>query len=83
MIEILLAVFGVYLGLGFLFGVGFAFFGGAKAVDEAAAEGTWGFKILIVPGAAAFWPILLKRWVKGEGKPVESSAHRADEKSGQ
>ena len=78
MVEILLGIFGVYLGVGAIFGVGFALFGGAKAVDEAAVEGTWGFKVLIIPGAAALWPLLLGRWVKGE-QPVEHSAHRGEE----
>ncbi|MEM7146357.1 MAG: hypothetical protein AAF591_14570 [Verrucomicrobiota bacterium] len=81
MVEIVLGLLGVYLGVGILFGVGFAFFGGAKALDESAVEGTWGFKLLIIPGAAAFWPLLLKRWVKGEGKPVERSAHRGGRRS--
>ena len=75
MIGILLTVFGLYLLAGFVFGVAFAFLG-VKKIDPAAEEGTWGFKLLIIPGCAVFWPVLLKRWLKAEPPPVECSAHR-------
>ena len=29
---------------------------GVGRVDPAAASGTWGFRVLILPGAAALWP---------------------------
>ena len=65
----------MYLLIGLLFAVPFAFFG-ARTVDPSAREGTWGFKLLIIPGTAVFWPLLLKRWLKKEAPPVECSAHR-------
>ena len=70
-----LAVLGVYLLVGLLFAIPFAF-RGVKAIDPAAADGTWGFKLLIIPGAMVFWPILLKRWMAGSPPPEECSAHR-------
>ena len=70
-----LVVLGVYLLLGLFFAVPFAF-RGARVIDPAAAEGTKGFKLLIIPGAMVFWPLLLKRWMKKEGPPEERSAHR-------
>ena len=76
MTGILLAIFGIYLAIGFAFGVCFAFLGGAKRIDPAASEGTWGFKLLIIPGAAIFWPLLARRWAGGVLPPEESSAHR-------
>ena len=76
--ELLLAVLGVYLVIGIVFAVPFAFVG-ARKVDPAAEKGTWGFKVLIIPGAAALWPLLLRRWIRGE-KPTECSAHRAARK---
>lgn len=75
MIGILLTALGVYLLAGFAFGIAFAFFG-AKKIDPSAVEGTWGFKLLIIPGCAIFWPVLLKRWLKSEPPPLERSAHR-------
>ena len=74
-ITFLLTILGIYLLVGFVFGVIFAF-AGAKSIDPSAAEGTWGFKLLIIPGCAIFWPCLLKRWVKKSAPPEECSAHR-------
>lgn len=73
--QALVAVFLGYAGVGLVFGVAFALFG-ARRLDPAAAEGTWGFRALLVPGAAALWPLLLARWVRGNAKPVERNAHR-------
>lgn len=75
MAEVLLSVLGGYLAIGFLFGIPFAFLG-AKKIDPSAVDGTWGFKLLIIPGSAIFWPLLLVRWLLGRSVPVEKSAHR-------
>ncbi|MEM0895570.1 MAG: hypothetical protein AAGJ79_01700 [Verrucomicrobiota bacterium] len=75
MIEILLTILGIYLLIGLLIAVPFAFIG-AKKIDPAAVEGTWGFKLLVIPGAMVFWPMLLKRWMQNEPPPIETSAHR-------
>ena len=75
MIGILLSFLGVYLLIGAVFAVPFAFTG-AKKIDPAAEEGTLGFKLLIIPGSAVFWPLLVKRWMKGELPPEEKSVHR-------
>ena len=74
-IEWMLSLLGIYLAIGFLVAVPFAFVG-AKKIDPSAVEGTWGFKLLIIPGAMVFWPLLLKRWLRKEGPPEERSAHR-------
>lgn len=78
MIELflgLMGLMGVYLGIGLLFSVPFVL-KGAAAIDEGAKQGNWLFQVLIVPGTAVFWPLLLKRWVKGEQLPEERSEHR-------
>ena len=80
LISVLLIILGIYLLVGFLFGILFAFFG-VKAVDAAAQEGTLGFKIIIIPGCAIFWPYLLKRWAGKTQPPEETSAHRRAAKS--
>jgi hypothetical protein len=74
--AILLIGLGVYLAFGLLFALIFAFFG-AQKIDPHAAHGSWGFRLLIIPGAAALWPLLLRRWVAGMHElPEECDAHR-------
>ena len=75
MIVPVLTVLGIYLLAGFLFGFAFAFFG-ARSIDPSAAAGTWGFKLLIIPGCAIFWPYLLQRWLTKRPPPDEQSTHR-------
>jgi hypothetical protein len=71
-----LIALGVYLACGLVFAIAFALVG-AKRIDPHAAAGTRGFRLLIVPGAMAFWPLLLKRWMSGATHPPEeSTAHR-------
>jgi hypothetical protein len=53
----------LYGTVGLLFAIAFAA-RGAGTVDPVARHSGWGFRILIVPGAAAFWPILAKRWLR-------------------
>lgn len=66
----------VYFSCGLLFAVPFALFGVQK-IDPHAAHGSWGFRLLIVPGTAALWPLLMRRWLKGIHEPPEErNAHR-------
>lgn len=64
-----------YLGLGLLFGAVFVI-AGAGRLDPHAKAGTWGFRILILPGSVLLWPLLASRWLFGGGQPVERNAHR-------
>lgn len=64
-----------YLGLGLLFGIAFVM-AGAGRLDPHAKAGTWGFRILILPGSSLLWPILLPRWLSGGHQPLERTAHR-------
>lgn len=67
---------GIYLAIGLVFAIAFVT-RGCRRIDPAAADGTLGFRLLILPGAAAFWPLLLRRWVVGAGRPpAERNAHR-------
>jgi hypothetical protein len=71
-----LILLGLYLACGFLFAVPFVL-SGANRIDPHAAKGSWGFRLLIIPGAMAFWPLLLRRWLKGiHEPPEESNTHR-------
>ena len=67
---------GVYAGLGLLFAIYFAF-SRVGRIDPAAKAGTLGFRILILPGLTAFWPLFLYRLFKGASvPPTEKNAHR-------
>lgn len=59
--EILLVAIGVYLAAGILFAGPFVI-KGAGRLDQKAREGSWGFRLAIVPGAIALWPVLASRW---------------------
>ncbi len=65
----------IYLGVGVLFAIVFVLKGVGK-IDPSARGGTLGFRLLILPGAAALWPILARRWLAGEGPPEEQNPHR-------
>jgi len=71
-----LIVLGTYAACGLIFAIAFALFG-AKKIDPHAANGSWGFRLLIIPGSMALWPLLLKRWSTGTKQPPEEcNAHR-------
>ena len=71
-----LILFGSYLACGLVVAIPFAFVGVGK-IDPHAAHGSWGFRLLIIPGSIAFWPLLLKRWLHGVKEPLEEcNAHR-------
>jgi hypothetical protein len=71
----LVRALGVYAGLGLLFAVPFAL-RGVERIDPAAKGASWGFRLIVVPGAVALWPLLLGRWLRGAPPPVEKNAHR-------
>ena len=67
---------GLYAGIGVLFAIPFVLVGAAK-IDPSVAKTTWAFRLLILPGSAAFWPLLAKRWFGGVTEPPdERNAHR-------
>jgi hypothetical protein len=71
-----LILLAVYLGCGLLFCIPFALVG-VKQIDPHAVHGSWGFRLLIIPGTMVFWPLLLKRWASGvKTPPEECNAHR-------
>jgi membrane protein implicated in regulation of membrane protease activity len=77
-----LILLGAYLAIGLVFAVPFALVG-AKKIDPHAAKGSWGFRLLIIPGATALWPLLLRRWVAGVKEPPEEcNAHRRAARKG-
>ena len=74
--TIFLALAGVYLLCGIIFAVPFVIVGVGR-IDPHAAPGSWGFRVLILPGTMLLWPLLAKRWLKGiHEPPEEKTAHR-------
>mgnify|MGYP006908261177 FL=1 len=65
----------VYALVGVVFALIFVW-RGVGVIDPAAREGTWGFRLLILPGCVAFWPLLLGRWRRRQPPPEERNAHR-------
>ena len=66
----------VYAICGLLFALPFIWVG-VKRIDPQAAHGSWGFRLLIIPGTMVFWPLLLRRWIKGsQTPPEEKNSHR-------
>ena len=66
-----------YLAAGLLFAVAFVTRWVGRT-DSRAHEGTWGFRLLIVPGVTLLWPLLARRLFGGfPDPPDEWTAHRA------
>ncbi|MGH7457072.1 MAG: hypothetical protein ACRENG_37325, partial [bacterium] len=61
---------------GFMFALFFVTKGAGK-IDPTAEAGAIGFRLLIIPGTMAFWPLLAKRWWQGMTEPPEEkNPHR-------
>ncbi|MFN0011467.1 MAG: hypothetical protein ACKVS8_07465 [Phycisphaerales bacterium] len=55
-----------YAAAGVLFALAFAL-RGAGSLNPTARGGSWGFRFLIIPGAAALWPWLAVKWLRTPG----------------
>ena len=74
--KIFVYVLETYAGLGLIFGLVFVWIGVQRLDSEAEGSGV-GFRLLILPGVAAFWPMFLQRWKRGIAEPcVERNPHR-------
>ena len=72
----LVGLMGVYLAVGVVFAIPFLVKGVGK-IDPVAAAGTVGFKLAILPGVIALWPLLARRWLTGTTTPPEEkNPHR-------
>ena len=80
--AVFLILLGAYLACGLVFAIPFALVG-VKKIDPHAAHGSWGFRLLVIPGTMAFWPLLLRRWATGVKEPPEEcNAHRRAARKG-
>jgi len=76
LVKSLVLLIEVYVILGLIFALFFVVNGAGK-IDPTAKAGTLGFRLLIIPGAMAFWPLLAKRWWQGATEPPEEkNSHR-------
>ena len=55
--EWLVGAAGLYLAAGVVFAVPFVVVGVGK-IDQVAAQGSVGFRLIILPGVVALWPLL-------------------------
>jgi hypothetical protein len=77
MAQTLVGLLGIYVLLGVVFAPFFVVRGVAR-IDPSVQQSSWGFRLLIVPGVIALWPLLAGRWWRGvQHPPTESNAHRA------
>ncbi len=58
---------GAYLAIGLCFALPFAA-RWVNRIDAVAAHGTTGFRLLVVPGAALLWPLLLARVLRAPAR---------------
>jgi len=61
--QILILIAGLYAAAGLVFGAVFVTAGVGK-VDETARLSGAGFRLIILPGTAALWPVLLAKWIR-------------------
>jgi hypothetical protein len=61
----MLFVYGLaaYLAAGLIFALCFVI-AGIGRIDAAARDSSLGFRLIVLPGAVALWPLLLKRWIE-------------------
>lgn len=59
--EFIAGALAVYALAGAVFAAAFVLYG-IHRVDPAAADAPAGFRLIVIPGAAALWPLLLRRW---------------------
>lgn len=82
LLQLLLDLLGLYLAIGALFAIPFAW-KGAGHLDPHAINASWGFRLLILPGATFLWPLLARRWLRGDRTPpTERNAHRDQANAG-
>ena len=79
----MLGAVGTYLALGLLFSVPFLA-AGLGRIDPSARGAPWGFRLIVLPGVVALWPLLLRRWASGATDPPEErTAHRLAAREGE
>jgi hypothetical protein len=74
-------ILAIYASVGLVFAVPFVWLGVQRLDSEARGSGI-GFRLLILPGTAAFWPMFLYRWRRGVAEPpAENNPDRLSSKA--
>ncbi len=61
--ELFVSALTWYVAMGFLFAIAFVSRGVSRIDGQAAGAGL-GFRLIILPGVTALWPLLLHRWIR-------------------
>ena len=62
----ILAAVAIYAGFGIAIGIPFLVVG-IQRIDAAARGAGWGFRLLVLPGVVALWPVMAVRWARSIG----------------
>ncbi|HZT71447.1 MAG TPA: hypothetical protein VFC10_17095 [Terriglobia bacterium] len=54
-----------YAAVGALFAAAFVWRGVSRIDGQAAGAGL-GFRLILLPGVTALWPVLLRRWIRAQ-----------------
>jgi hypothetical protein len=71
--DFILLAAATYAVLGAVFGALFVT-AGVGRLDHAASGAPWSFRLLIWPGAAALWPLMLLKWIRAT-RPATDGEH--------
>lgn len=74
LIHVFVTAFYAYAVAGAVFALAFVTVG-VTALDRQAQGAGIGFRIIILPGVAALWPLLLLRWIRGADMRTERTPH--------
>ena len=66
-VELFVTLLEAYAAIGLLFACIFVAVGIIQ-VDPLSRGSGIGFRLIILPGVAALWPVMLKRWIQGKGR---------------
>jgi hypothetical protein len=65
MSEVIVNIATGYAAIGLTFAILFVTIG-IHRVDDQARGSSIGFRLIVLPGVAALWPLLLMRWLRGD-----------------
>lgn len=61
--QLLVQIMTIYAGVGAAFAAMFLWRWVGR-LDPAAEHGTWGFRVVVFPGVAVFWPLFVVRLIR-------------------
>lgn len=76
LVEWLLQAIRAYVFAGLVFSIPFVFFGIQRIDPDARWSWNLGFRLIILPGLCAFWPLFATRLLRRKQRPTERTAHR-------